>query len=208
MLHAPSLTAEPLLPAGSVECLFQLESLIGNAATLAASCGTDSWLLAACAVDGGAGDALQLLGTKLVAALKVGGKGATNSLAGGQKPLLSWVLTRSSASGLSPSLPSSLKSTGMQPRPPPQDEGMACLPGLARLPAPDVHNGARALRRRLRQLGSGSLAAGLALLAGNEDERCKLAESLGVDPQVGPGGVAAGHQTENKGMGLHEPDLH
>ncbi|KAL4441547.1 hypothetical protein ABPG77_002051 [Micractinium sp. CCAP 211/92] len=124
---------EPLLPAGSVECLFQLESLIGNAATLAASCGTDSWLLAACAVDGGAGDALQLLGTKLVAALK--------------------------------------------------DEGMACLPGLARLPAPDVHNGARALRRRLRQLGSGSLAAGLALLAGNEDERCKLAESLGVDPQ-------------------------
>ncbi|KAL4444340.1 hypothetical protein ABPG75_012077 [Micractinium tetrahymenae] len=124
---------EALLPATSIGCLSQLGSLFGNAATLAASCGTDGWLLTASTCDGGAGDALQLLQTKMVAVLK--------------------------------------------------GEGLACLPSLARLPAPEVHNGARTLHRRLRQLGSGSLAAGLALLAGDEDEQRKLAEALRVQSQ-------------------------
>lgn len=70
---------------------------------------------------------------------------------------------------------------------PTQGEGLACLPSLARLPAPDVHNGSRAVHRRLRQLGAGRLAAGLALLARDEDEQCKLAAALGVEPQVGAG---------------------
>lgn len=66
-----TLAAEALLPPDSTASLSQLGCLFGNAAALTASCGTHGWLLAALALDGGAGDALQLLHTNIMAVLKV-----------------------------------------------------------------------------------------------------------------------------------------
>lgn len=191
--------AESLLPAGSIDCLSQLGSLFGNLAALAASCGADGWLLAASATDGGAGDALQLLHTKLTAALKVSRS----------KRELFWGSAR--LAELYSSVPGRIAEQDdvrgqhqpwLKPQkynfhsllpPPLQDDGLACLPSLGRLAVPDVHNGARTVHRRLRQLGSGSLTAGLSVLAGSEDEQRKLADVLGVEPQVGSEGGAGEH---------------
>ena len=62
---------------------------------------------------------------------------------------------------------------------------MADVPGAARLPPPEYRHGApKALHRRLRQLGGGSLGAGVALVAGSDEEQRQLAAVLGAEPEV------------------------
>ena len=72
-----------------------------------------------------------------------------------------------------------------------QEHGLDSAPGL-RLPGADYLDGSRSLLRRLRVLGSGSLHGGLTVLAGSEDEQCRLGEALGVEPEVGGHRVGAG----------------
>ena len=83
--------------------------------------------------------------------------------------------------------------TGNHPAPPallPQEAGLDRL-ALLRLPQADYPTGAsaaRALHRRLRQLGGGSLREGLAVVAVSEEEQRSLAAALGgVEPEVGLG---------------------
>lgn len=74
---------------------------------------------------------------------------------------------------------------------PPQESGLDRL-SLLRLPLADYPTGAsaaRALNRRLRQLGGGSLREGLAVVATSEEEQRSLAAALGVEPEVGWGAV-------------------
>lgn len=63
------------------------------------------------------------------------------------------------------------------------------MPGGPRLPAPDYVDGSKALQRRLRQLGAGSLAAGFQALAGAEEVQREVAAMLGCKPEVRAGGL-------------------
>ncbi len=83
-----------------------------------------------------------------------------------------------------------LRTANCPPPPPlyPQEAGLDRL-ALLRLPQADYPTGAsaaRALHRRLRQLGGGSLREGLAVVAVSEEEQRSLAAALGgVEPEVG-----------------------
>lgn len=69
----------------------------------------------------------------------------------------------------------------------PQGQGLDCVPGTLRLAGPDYRDGSKALQRRLKQLGGGSLAVGLQAVAAGEEEQQELARTLDAEPEVGSG---------------------
>jgi hypothetical protein len=65
-----------------------------------------------------------------------------------------------------------------------QDQGLDFVPGGLRLSGAEYRDSSKPLQRRLKQLGAGSLAAGLEVVARSEGERNELAAQLGCEPAV------------------------
>ena len=171
----------------SPTALERVAGLLADGTALATACAAPGWLLAAAATEGGACEAMAALHAGVLASLKVGGSrlGAdefqSQSISAGDLRL------PASASRLH-------YCPHLQPLPAfKQESGLDRL-ALLRLPQADYPTGtsaARALHRRLRQLGGGSLREGLAVLTTTEEEQRSLAAALGgVEPEVS--WVAAG----------------
>ncbi|KAI3427944.1 hypothetical protein D9Q98_006334 [Chlorella vulgaris] len=63
-----------------------------------------------------------------------------------------------------------------------KDQGLDFVPGGLRLSGAEYRDSSKPLQRRLKQLGAGSLAAGLEVVARSEGERNELAAQLGCEP--------------------------